>query len=95
MSDGRNFNDLEQQKAAAACRQAVAPSPIINAAMLLGLNPLPTGENDGHWLAECPCTGHKLSIWPDTDVWNCSECSCGGDIDDLEALWRDRRRQAA
>ena len=33
--------------------------------------------------------------WPDTDVWNCSECSCGGDIDDLEALWRDRRRQAA
>lgn len=95
MSDGKNIKDREHNRAAAARRQLLVPSPIINAAKILDLNPLPTGEADGHWQAVCPGTTHKMIIVPESNRWNCYECNCGGDVDDLETLWRQRRPRAA
>jgi len=93
--DEKNPNELERNTALAAQRHILAPSSIINAAKILDLNPLPTGETDGQWHAVCPGTTHKMIIVPESNRWNCYECNCGGDVDDLETLWRQRRPRAA
>lgn len=66
------------------------PSAIINAARLLNLAPQPVGSNDWEWQASCPGTFHKLTIDAVEERWHCPDCNYTGEVDDLEALWRQR-----
>lgn len=95
MSDVNHSRDQDHFTRLALMRQQRAPSPLVNAAKMLGLNPAPTGAREDEWQAACPHTSHQLSLDIDADCWTCSCCSFSGDVEALELLWRRRRSQAA
>lgn len=95
MSDGNSSRDPDHFKELAFMRQQRAPSPLVNAAKMLELNPVPTGACEDEWQAACPGSSHQLSIRINAGRWTCSQCNCGGDVEALEDVWRQRRTQAA
>lgn len=93
MSEFKSIDDQRYCQERARLREVRSPSSVVNAAKIMGLNPIPTGANEDEWQAECPSTAHQLTMWSSLERWNCRQCDCGGAVDDLETLWRVRRLQ--
>lgn len=83
----RDRNARRRRAVGSASRRRM--SPMIGAALELGLNPAPTGTQLGNWVARCPETNHTLML---TETqWSCGWCRRKGGEDELRAFAVERR----
>lgn len=78
---------------AAMEHDAFSPSPLLDAARRLGLNPTPNGDGKVHWVARCPGANHTLTISTATETFGCGYCKRKGGISELEEFVESRRRR--
>lgn len=95
MSELKQSDDPKVRQDGTRVREVRSPSILINAAKIMGLNPVPTGASEDEWHATCPSASHQLTIWSTLERWDCSHCGRNGSVDDLETLWRSRKLQVA
>ena len=95
MSELKRSDDPKVRQDGAKVREVRSASILINAAKIMGLNPVLTATTEDEWHAQCPSASHQLTIWSALERWDCSHCGRNGGVDDLETLWRSRRLQTA
>ena len=69
------------------------PSPVVEVARELGLNPQPHGTGAGNWKARCPETNHPLFISTVSDQWGCGWCKRKDGAEELRQFVVERRAQ--
>jgi hypothetical protein len=65
---------------------ASTPSPIVDLAHDLNLDPEPTGMSPASWKASCPGRNHHLYINSETNTFGCGYCRCKGGEDALRGF---------
>ena len=87
------LSEVEQRQAQAQEEREQAraePTPIVDLAEELALDPEPSVRHAGRWEARCPGTGHRLQLDARKGLFYCGYCRRGGGPEDLRAFVRER-----